>query len=39
MHSDSLLEEVENEQHYSNLEEEPEKAISKSEIQEIFEKS
>lgn len=39
MHSDSLLEEIEDEENYRDLQEEPEKAVSKSEIEEILEKS
>jgi hypothetical protein len=39
MHSDCLLEEIQNEQNYRDLQEEPEKAVSETEIQEIFEKS
>lgn len=39
MHSDCLLEEIQNKQNYRDLEEEPEKAISETEIQEVFEKS
>ena len=39
MNSDCLLEEIQHEEHYRDLEEEPEKAISETEIQEVFEKS
>lgn len=39
MHSDGLFEEVENKQNYCDLQEESEKAVSKSEIEEVFEES
>ena len=39
MHSYGLFEEIQHEEHYRDLEEEPEKAISETEIQEVFEKS